>query len=104
MHSPCDLSPAARHVQGIDEWKTPFPRHKGERKGEPNLIDRSKNTTPIGPNSFALLGTDGNEVLGGVSSGKARGGSKPSITASARTSLVRHSHSARDLPCLRPHF
>ncbi|EOD22904.1 hypothetical protein EMIHUDRAFT_195332 [Emiliania huxleyi CCMP1516] len=36
----------------IDEWKTPSPLRKIERKGEPNLIDRSKKTTkkttPIG--------------------------------------------------------
>jgi len=56
-------------LAGIDEWKTPSPVRKIERKGESNLIDRSKKTTknltPIGrvdPNGFAaLLGTDVNE-------------------------------------------
>ena len=63
-------------AQGIDEWKTPSPL----RKGESNLVDRSKTTTknltPIGrvdPNGFAaLLGTDVDEEdLAGVGSGKA---------------------------------
>ncbi|EOD36513.1 hypothetical protein EMIHUDRAFT_440560, partial [Emiliania huxleyi CCMP1516] len=59
---------------GIDEWKIPSPLRK--RKGESNLIDRSKNPTPIGrvdPNGFAaLLGTDlDEEDLADVGSGKA---------------------------------
>ena len=81
------MTSAARRAQGIDEWKTPSPLHKGET----NLIDRSekttKNLTPIGrvdPNGFAaLLGTDVDEEdfavvasvdkedLAGVGSGKA---------------------------------
>ncbi|EOD21658.1 membrane attack complex/perforin domain-containing protein [Emiliania huxleyi CCMP1516] len=65
---------------GIDEWKTPSPLRKIERKGEPNLIDRSKKTTknltPIGrvdSNGFAaLLGTDlDEEDLADVGSGNA---------------------------------
>ena len=88
------------HVtQGIDEWKTPFPLRKGERKGESNLIDRSKKTTksltPIGrvdPNGFAaLLGTDVDEEdLAGVGSGKASVGDAPpsSTKPSARTALL----------------
>ena len=60
-------------AQGIDEWKYPSPL----RKGESNLVDRSKTTknlTPIGrvdPNGFAaLLGTDDDkEDLAGVGSG-----------------------------------
>ncbi|EOD12678.1 hypothetical protein EMIHUDRAFT_213454 [Emiliania huxleyi CCMP1516] len=65
---------------GIDEWKTPSPLRKIERKGESNLVDRSKKTTksltPIGrvdPNGFAaLLGTDVDEEdLAGVGSGNA---------------------------------
>ena len=87
---------------------TPSPLRKIERKGESNLIDRSKKTTknltPIGrvdPNGFAaLLGTDlGEEDLGnafddeedlaGVDSGKASVGDAPpsSATPSARTAL-----------------
>ncbi|EOD26898.1 hypothetical protein EMIHUDRAFT_236319 [Emiliania huxleyi CCMP1516] len=71
------------HTRGIDEWKTPSPLRKIERKGESNLVDRSKKTTknltPIGrvdPNGFAaLLGTDVDEEdLAGVGSGKASGG------------------------------
>jgi len=74
------VTSAARHAQGIDEWKTPSPLRKSERKGESNLVDRSekttKNLTPIGrvdPNGFAaLLGTDVDEEdLAGVGSGKA---------------------------------
>jgi len=65
---------------GIDEWKTASPLRKIERKGESNLVDRSKKTTknltPIGrvdPNGFAaLLGTDVDEEdLAGVGSGNA---------------------------------
>ena len=38
------------HAQGIhDEWTTASPLRKIERKGEPNLVDCSKNTTPIDP-------------------------------------------------------
>ncbi|EOD21866.1 hypothetical protein EMIHUDRAFT_240843, partial [Emiliania huxleyi CCMP1516] len=41
-----------KHPRVIDGWKTPSPLRKIERKGEPNLIDRSKKTTknptPIG--------------------------------------------------------
>ena len=44
--------PHGTRAQVIDGWKTPSPLRKIERKGEPNLIDRSKkttkNTTPIG--------------------------------------------------------
>ena len=43
------MTSAARHAQGIDEWKTASPLRKLERKGEPNLVDCSKNTTPIDP-------------------------------------------------------
>jgi len=100
-------------AQGIDEWKTTSPLRKIERKGEPNLIDRSKKTTenltPIGrvdPNGFAaLLGTDVDEEdlavvgsgkasvdkedLAGVGSGKASVNDAPpsSTTPSARTAL-----------------
>ena len=110
------------HPQGIDEWKTPSPLRKIERKGESNLVDRSKKTTknltPIGrvdPNGFAaLLGTDvdeedlagvgsGNafdeeEDLAGVGSGDASVGDAPptSSTPSARTALPRAARSARD--------
>ena len=68
------------HAQGIDEWTTASPLRKIERKGESNLVDRSKMTTksltPIGrvdPNGFAaLLGTDvSEEDLAGVGSGDA---------------------------------
>ena len=105
--------PHGTRAQGIDEWKTRSPLRKIERKGEPNLIDRSKKTTknptPIGrvdPNGFAaLLGTDldeedlagvgsGNafdeeEDLAGVGSGEASVGDAPpsSSTPSARTAL-----------------
>jgi len=77
------VTSAARHAQGIDEWKTPSPLRKIERKGESNLVDRSekttKNLTPIGrvlgglPNGFAaLLGTDVDEEdLAVVGSGNA---------------------------------
>ena len=67
--------PHGTRAQVIDGWKTPSPLRKIERKGEPNLIDRSKKTTknltPIGrvdPNGFAaLLGTDVDEEdLAGV--------------------------------------
>ena len=74
------LTSAARHAQGLDEWKTPSPLRKIERKGDSsNLVDRSKKTTknltPIGrvdPNGFAaLLGTEVDEGdLAGVGSGK----------------------------------
>ena len=37
------------HAQGIDEWTTPSPLRKIERKGEPSLVDCSKNTTPMDP-------------------------------------------------------
>ena len=37
------------HAQGIDEWKTASPLRKLERKGEPNLVDCSKSTTPTDP-------------------------------------------------------
>ena len=44
--------PHGTRAQVIDGWKTPSPLRKIERKGEPNLIDRSKKTTkkttPIG--------------------------------------------------------
>ena len=111
------------HAQGIDEWTTPSPLRKIERKGEPNLIDRSKKTTknltPIGrvdPNGFAaLLGTDVDEEdlagvgsakasvdkedLAGVGSGKASVNDAPptSSTPSARTALpVQRTLPARD--------
>ena len=95
-------------AQGIDEWKSTSPL----RKGESNLVDRSKmttkNLTPIGrvdPNGFAaLLGTevdekeladvgsgnafDDEEDLAGVGSGNASvGDAPPSNTPSARTAL-----------------
>ena len=41
--------PHVARAQAIDEWKTPSPLRKIERKGEPNLVDCSKNTTPIDP-------------------------------------------------------
>ena len=72
--------PHGTRAQVIDGWKTPSPLRKIERKGEPNLIDRSKKTTknltPIGrvdPNGFAaLLGTDVDEEdVAGVGSGNA---------------------------------
>ena len=67
--------PHGTRAQVIDGWKTPSPLRKIERKGEPNLVDRSKNLTPIGrvdPNGFAaLLGTDlDEEDLAGVGSGE----------------------------------
>ena len=37
--------PHGTRAQVIDGWKTPSPLRKIERKGEPNLIDRSKETT-----------------------------------------------------------
>ena len=84
------MTSAARHAQGIDEWKTPSPLRKIERKGESNLIDRSKKTTK-NPNGFAaLLGTDVDEEdLAGVGSGKASVNDAPpsSTTPSARTAL-----------------
>ncbi|EOD11499.1 hypothetical protein EMIHUDRAFT_124658, partial [Emiliania huxleyi CCMP1516] len=67
---------------GIDEWKTPSPLRKIERKGESNLVDRSNKTTkiptPIGrvdSNGFAaLLGTDVDEEdLAGVGSAGKKG-------------------------------
>ena len=99
--------PHGTRAQVIDGWKTPSPLRKIERKGEPNLIDRSKKTTknptPIGrvdPNGFAaLLGTDVDEEdLAGVGSGNAFddkedvagvGSDAPpsSTTPSARTAL-----------------
>ena len=72
--------PHVTRAQGVDEWNTPFPLRKIERKGESNLVDRSKKTTknltPIGrvdPNGFAaLLGTDVDEEdLAGIGSGNA---------------------------------
>ena len=119
------MTSAARHAQGIDEWKTPSPLRKIERKGESNLTDRSKKTTksltPIGrvdPNGFAaLLGTDvdeedlagvgsGNasvdeEDLAGVGSGKAStdDAAPSSTTPSARSALpVQRTLPARDKP------
>jgi len=65
---------------GLVEWKTPSPLRKIERKGESNLVDRSKKTTknltPTGrvdPNRFAaLLGTDVDEEdIADVGSGNA---------------------------------
>ena len=89
--------PHVTRAQGIDEWKTPSPFRKIERKGESNLVDRSnttKNLTPFGrvdPNGFAaLLGTDADkEDLAGVGSGDASVGDAPpmSSTPSARTAL-----------------
>ena len=102
--------PHVTRAQGIDGWKTPSPLRKIERKGEPNLIDRSKKTTknltPIGrvdPNGFAaLLGTDVDEEdLAGVGSGKASVDVAPpsSTTPSARTALpVQRTLPARDKP------
>ena len=70
-------------AQGIDEWKTPSPLCKIERKG--NLNERTEHATPIGgknPNGFAaLVGTDGNE---GMIHGKAPRVSKLPTTTSAR--------------------
>ena len=72
--------PHGTRAQVIDGWKTASPLRKIERKGEPNLIDRSKKTTknltPIGrvdSNGFAaLLGTDlDEEDLADVGSGNA---------------------------------
>ena len=71
--------PHVTRAQAIDEWKTPSPFRKIERKGESNLVDRSnttKNLTPFGrvdPNGFAaLLGTDVDEEdLAVVGSGNA---------------------------------
>ena len=77
-------------AQGIDEWKSTSPL----RKGESNLVDRSKTTnlTPIGrvnPNGFVgLLGTDADEEdvagepVGGKAASKATRGSTPSATNS----------------------
>ena len=99
--------PHGTRAQVIDGWKTPSPLRKIERKGESNLVDRSKKTTknltPIGrvdPNGFAaLLGTDVDEEdLAGVGSGNAFddkedvagvGSDAPpsSTTPSARTAL-----------------
>ena len=83
--------PHGTRAQVIDGWKTPSPLRKIERKGEPNLIDRSKKTTknltPIGcvdPNRFAaLLGTDVDEE------GKASTDDAPpsSTTPSVRAAL-----------------
>ena len=42
--------PHVTRAQGIDEWKTPSPLRKIERKGESNLVDRSKKTTKKAPN------------------------------------------------------
>ena len=46
-----DLSrlPHGTRAQVIDGWKTPSPLRKIERKGEPSLVDCSKNTTPMDP-------------------------------------------------------
>ena len=72
--------PHVTRAQGIDGWKTPSPLRKIERKGESNLVDRSKKTTknltPTGrvdPNRFAaLLGTDVDEEdIADVGSGNA---------------------------------
>ena len=86
--------PHVTRAQGIDEWKTPSPFRKIERKGESNLVDRSnttKNLTPFGSVGFAaLLGTDADkEDLAGVGSGDASVGDAPpsSSTPSARTAL-----------------
>ena len=80
-------------AQGIDESKSTSPL----RKGESNLVDRSKTTknlTPIGrvdPNGFAaLLGTDVDEEdLAGVGSGNAFVDDAPpsSTTPSVRAAL-----------------
>ena len=102
--------PHVTRAQGIDEWKTPSPLHKIERKGESNLIDRSKKTTknltPIGrvdPNGFAaLLGTEVDEEdLVGVGSGDASVNDAPptSFMPSARAAFpVQRTLPARDLP------
>ena len=112
------MTSAARRAQGIDEWKTPSPLRKIERKGEFNLIDRSKKTTknltPIGrvdPNGFAALLDE--EDLTDVSSGNAfddeedlagvnvsvNDAPPTSSTPSARTSLpVQRTLPARDSP------
>ena len=90
--------PHVTRAQGIDGWKTPSPLRKIERKGESNLVDRSKMTTksltPIGrvdPNGFAaLLGTDVDEEdLAGVGSGNAFVDDAPpsSTTPSVRAAL-----------------
>ena len=90
--------PHGTRAQVIDGWKTPSPLRKIERKGESNLIDRSKKTTknltPIGrvdPNGFAaLLGTDVDEEdLAGVGSGNAFVDDAPpsSTTPSVRAAL-----------------
>ena len=105
--------PHGTRAQVIDGWKTPSPLRKIERKGESNLVDRSKKTTknliPIGrvdPNGFAaLLGTDVDEEdvagvgsdnvfvdeedLAGVGSGKASVDDAPpsSTTPSVRAAL-----------------
>ncbi|EOD10853.1 hypothetical protein EMIHUDRAFT_215094, partial [Emiliania huxleyi CCMP1516] len=59
LESPCyqdDETPASAKTfpeetasAGIDEWTTPSPLRKIERKGEPSLVDCSKNTTPMDP-------------------------------------------------------
>ncbi|EOD08755.1 hypothetical protein EMIHUDRAFT_459945, partial [Emiliania huxleyi CCMP1516] len=50
--APAVSTPQQKHTRVIDGWKTASPLRKIERKGEPNLIDRSKKTTknptPIG--------------------------------------------------------
>ena len=99
--------PHVTRAQGIDGWKTPSPLRKIERKGESNLVDRSKKTTknltPTGrvdPNRFAaLLGTDVDEEdIADVGSGNAfddkedvagvgSGAPPSSTTPSARTAL-----------------
>ncbi|EOD11792.1 hypothetical protein EMIHUDRAFT_214084 [Emiliania huxleyi CCMP1516] len=78
---------------GIDEWKTPSPFRKIERKGESSLVDRSnttKNLTPFGrvdPNGFAaLLGTNADkEDLAGVGSGDASGAVQETEPTSTRS-------------------
>uniref|UniRef100_A0A0D3JZ11 Uncharacterized protein n=2 Tax=Emiliania huxleyi TaxID=2903 RepID=A0A0D3JZ11_EMIH1 len=59
LESPCyqdDETPASAKTfpeetasAGIDEWTTPSPLRKIERKGKPSLVDCSKNTTPMDP-------------------------------------------------------
>ena len=88
--------PHVTRAQVIDGWKTASPLRKIERKGESNLVGRSKKTTKsligrVDPNGFAaLLGTDVDEEdLAGVGSGDASVGDAPpsSSTPSARTAL-----------------
>ena len=92
--------PHVTRAQGIDGWKTPSPLRKIERKGESNLVDRSKTTrnlTPFGrvdPNGFAaLLGAGGDEGIVGGNDGKvpskATRGSTPSATNSVLAACIR---------------